>query len=42
MPKKLVLSSIALHAVALAATIVLPALVYLARDFADFPFLDLF
>lgn len=37
MPKKLVLSSIALHAVALAATIV-AALVYLARDFADFPF----
>ena len=37
MPKKLVLSSIALHAAALAATII-AAIVYLARDFADIPF----
>lgn len=37
MPKKLVLSSIALHAAALAATII-AAIMYLARDFADIPF----
>ena len=37
MPKKLVLSSIALHAAALAATII-AAIVYLARDSADIPF----
>lgn len=37
MPKKLVLSSIALHAAALAATII-AAIVYLERDFADIPF----
>ena len=37
MPKKLVLSSIALHAAALAATII-AAIVYLAWDFADIPF----
>lgn len=37
MPKKLVLSSIALHAAALAMAII-AAIVYLARDFADIPF----
>lgn len=37
MPKKLVLSSIVLHAVTLAATII-AAIVYLERDFADIPF----
>lgn len=40
MPKKLVLSSIALHAAALAATII-AAIVYLARDFADTSISDL-
>lgn len=39
MPKKLVLSSIALHA-ALAATII-AAIMYLARDFADTSISDL-
>lgn len=37
MPKKLVLSSIALHAAALAATII-AAIMYLERDSADIPF----
>lgn len=37
MPKKLVLSSIALHAAALAMAII-AAIMYLARDFADIPF----
>ena len=40
MPKKLVLSSIALHAAALAATII-AAIMYLARDFADTSISDL-
>lgn len=40
MPKKLVLSSIALHAAALAATII-AAIMYLERDFADTSISDL-
>ena len=40
MPKKLVLSSIVLHAVTLAATII-AAIMYLARDFADTSISDL-